>query len=72
MQKEWALSLRDQCSAAKIPFYFKQWGGFPKGKYGSELDGEHYKDSPPFHFVVPASLEKRRVMEAALQASFSH
>jgi protein gp37 len=70
MQKEWALSLRDQCSAAKIPFFFKQWGGFPKSKYGCELEGEHYKDSPPFHFIVPVSLEKRRAIEAALKTSF--
>lgn len=26
MHPEWARSLRDQCAAAKIPFFFKQWG----------------------------------------------
>lgn len=26
MHPEWARSLRDQCIAAKIPFFFKQWG----------------------------------------------
>lgn len=26
MHPEWARSLRDQCNAAKVPFFFKQWG----------------------------------------------
>ncbi len=26
MQPEWARSLRDQCAAANVPFFFKQWG----------------------------------------------
>lgn len=26
MYPEWASSLRDQCSAASVPFFFKQWG----------------------------------------------
>jgi len=31
MFPEWARSLRDQCVAAKIPFFFKQWGAFRPG-----------------------------------------
>jgi len=26
MHPEWARSLRDQCQAAGVPFFFKQWG----------------------------------------------
>lgn len=26
MHPDWARSLRDQCAAAKVPFFFKQWG----------------------------------------------
>lgn len=26
--QHWARSLRDQCSAASVPFIFKQWGEF--------------------------------------------
>lgn len=26
MHPDWALSLRDQCAAAGVPFFFKQWG----------------------------------------------
>lgn len=28
MHPDWALSLRDQCAAARVPFLFKQWGEF--------------------------------------------
>jgi protein gp37 len=26
MHPDWARSLRDQCGAAGVPFFFKQWG----------------------------------------------
>jgi protein gp37 len=28
MHPDWARSLRDQCAAAKVPFFFKQWGNW--------------------------------------------
>jgi len=28
MKPEWALSIRDQCKKADVPFFFKQWGAF--------------------------------------------
>ena len=31
MHPEWAISLRDQCQAASVPFFFKQWGTWGKG-----------------------------------------
>jgi protein gp37 len=31
MHPDWALSLRDQCAAAGVPFFFKQWGEFTPG-----------------------------------------
>src|SRR2546421_3843247 len=27
LEKEWVVSIRDQCKRAKVPFFFKQWGG---------------------------------------------
>jgi protein gp37 len=33
MHPDWARSLRDQCAAAGVPFFFKQWGNFlPAGQ----------------------------------------
>ena len=30
MKEDWVLSIREQCEAAKVPFFFKQWGGVRK------------------------------------------
>jgi protein gp37 len=52
MQKDWVLSLRDQCERARVPFFFKQWGGVRKSKTGRELDGKTYDDLP-IRFELP-------------------
>jgi|SRR5579863_53526 len=44
--KEWVTSIRDQCSAAGVSFFFKQWGGVNKKKTGRELDGRKYDEMP--------------------------
>jgi protein gp37 len=46
MKAEWALSVRDQCQQANVPFFFKQWGGYPKKKYGRTLEGKLYDEFP--------------------------
>lgn len=44
--KPWFESIRDQCLAAKVPFFFKQWGGrFPKSN-GRILDGRTWDEMP--------------------------
>jgi protein gp37 len=37
MHPDWARSIRDQCAAAGLPFFFKQWGewGLSESKFGS-------------------------------------
>src|SRR3990167_1194757 len=43
---EWVRSLRDQCVAAGVPFFFKQWGG-PRPKSGGWLlDGRTWDEFP--------------------------
>jgi protein gp37 len=42
----WARSIRDQCHAAGVPFFFKQWGGVRKNKAGRVLDGRTYDETP--------------------------
>jgi hypothetical protein len=38
--------VRDQCNAAKVPFFFKQWGG-PRPKSGGQLlDGREWSQWP--------------------------
>jgi protein gp37 len=47
MKKEWVISLRDQCLESRVPFFFKQWGGVRKSKYGRTLRGRTYDEYPP-------------------------
>ena len=46
MKKKWVTDIRDQCSDAKVLFFFKQWGGKRKSKTGRELDGRTYDEMP--------------------------
>jgi protein gp37 len=46
MQKEWVLSVRDQCRQFDAPFFFKQWGGVRKKRNGRLLDGRTYDEYP--------------------------
>ncbi|MEB3220108.1 MAG: phage Gp37/Gp68 family protein [Nostocales cyanobacterium 94392] len=48
MDIEWVRDVRDQCVEAKVPFFFKQWGGVQKKKNGRELDGKTWNDFPSF------------------------
>lgn len=43
MNPDWARSLRDQCAAAGVAFFFKQWG---KQAPGRELDGREHSAFP--------------------------
>jgi protein gp37 len=46
MKLEWVLDIRDQCLAARVPFFFKQWGGKRKSVKGRELQGELWNQMP--------------------------
>jgi protein gp37 len=71
MRKEWVLSLRDQCAAAQVPFFFKQWGGVRKKQAGRELDGRTY-DAWPERVERPVLPDAERLAAiAALEAGCS-
>lgn len=46
MRKEWVKDIFRQCRAAKVPFFFKQWGGTRKDLTGRELNGRTYSEMP--------------------------
>jgi protein gp37 len=46
MKKEWVVAIRDQCRRARVPFFFKQWGGVRKSAAGRRLDGKTYDEFP--------------------------
>jgi len=40
MHPEWARSLRDQCQAAEVPFFFKQWGEWAPLEWSCVIDAD--------------------------------
>jgi protein gp37 len=46
MDPAWVREIRDQCLAARVPFFFKQWGGFRPTQHGRTLDGRVWDEFP--------------------------
>src|SRR5690348_18127087 len=46
MDRQWVRDIRDQCSAAGVAFFFKQWGGPRPKSGGRDLDGREWSDFP--------------------------
>lgn len=46
MDPAWVREIRNQCQAARVPFFFKQWGGTRKKKTGRLLDGRTWDELP--------------------------
>lgn len=46
MKEEWVKSIRRQCRASAVAFFFKQWGGVRKDLTGRLLDGRVYSEMP--------------------------
>lgn len=46
MKPEWVRQIRAQCLAARVPFFFKQWGGVFKSRTGRILDGKTWDGMP--------------------------
>jgi protein gp37 len=62
MKEEWVLSIRKQCRTSRIPFFFKQWGGFRKSETGRKLDGQTFDEMPKRSVRRMISRDDRRVM----------
>lgn len=46
MNPEWVRNIRDLCLDKNVPFFFKQWGGGQKSRYGRNLDGRTWEQLP--------------------------
>jgi protein gp37 len=46
MAQDWVLDIRDQCMAANVPFFFKQWGGVHRTKRGRLVQGRIWDQVP--------------------------
>jgi protein gp37 len=64
MREDWVLSIREQCEAASIPFFFKQWGGVRKKSAGRTLLGRTYDEIPTRvqNPTLPAVLRLRHAL----------
>jgi protein gp37 len=63
MESGWVDNIRKQCSQAKVPFFFKQWGGVQKKKAGRRLHGRTYDSMPPRQ-ELPVPPKADRIAEA--------
>lgn len=55
MDQDWVIDIREQCTKAGVPFFFKQWGGTNKKKTGRVLEGRTWDEMP---LTRPARSEK--------------
>jgi len=46
MESKWVTEVRDSCQQARVPFFFKQWGGVNRKKTGRVLDGRTWDEIP--------------------------
>jgi hypothetical protein len=64
MAPAWVDSIRQQCRRARVPFFFKQWGGVLKKRTGRLLNGRTYDEFPEAAFgqaLVPDRAERTRL-----------
>lgn len=59
MNPEWATDIRDQCLEARVPFFFKQWGGFSAKTGGRLLEGREWNQFPKKRRAVQHQPEQR-------------
>jgi protein gp37 len=71
MHKQWVISLRNQCKQKRVPFFFKQWGGVRKKRFGRVLEGRTYDEYPErFDFPMLEPMQ-RRIFSGAIEDSCS-
>lgn len=69
MERQWVESIRRQCLRTRVPFFFKQWGGFPKSKNGRRLNGKIYNAHPGAKTEdVPDETTRRHLIDMAAQS----
>ena len=70
MNKAWLENVLVQCQAARVPLFFKQWGGVRKKAAGRKLHGRTY-DEFPFTAKEPIpNRDRRQLLAANVQLCF--
>jgi len=57
MNPAWAIEIRNQCIAARVAFFFKQWGGRSPKTNGRLLEGREWNQFPTKRRAMPRQLE---------------
>jgi protein gp37 len=57
MERDWAIDIRNQCVGARVPFFFKQWGGRSPKSGGRLLEGKEWNQFPAKRSAAPKQLE---------------
>jgi protein gp37 len=65
MKEDWVISIREQCQAAGVPFFFKQWGGVRKKEAGRMLRGRTHDAFPArvTYPILPLHLRLQHALE---------
>jgi protein gp37 len=53
MREEWAVQIKDLCSKAEVPFFFKQWGGNTRNRGGRILLDRTWDEMPAYGMAGP-------------------
>ena len=72
MKREWVISIRNQCRAARVPFFFKQWGGVRKARNGRALEGRTYDEYPERPIVEIPDKVTRYSFAQSLKENFGY
>jgi len=65
MDEKWVIEIHEKCITAKVPFFFKQWGGQNKKKNGRLLHGRHYDEMPELKSLqlVPVNSHRNSIQK---------
>jgi protein gp37 len=66
MKEEWVTNIQRQCRDARVPFFFKQWGGVRKSLAGRRLGGRTYDELPPLTRNQALPPEARKSLAARM------
>jgi protein gp37 len=69
MEPGWVRSIRSQCKAQEVAFFFKQWGGVRKANTGRKLDGRTYDEFPDIvSNPIPSASSRAGLLEGMAHA----
>lgn len=67
MDSEWVREIRERCLRARVPFFFKQWGGVFKSRAGRILDSRIWNGMPAQERAQPPHSRDEDLVIAACE-----